>query len=913
MIASAAAVFYIACFSAFPNAVASDPYLGAAEVFRFSFENEGTYEYDGDKDYDGQPDDWTRRKGPGFPHYVEVSIDRSLASHGRQSLHVQANGGQVAMYSPINDLVGAIDPHYSYSFRGRIRTQRLQHDAALVSLSFLNHKRERVQRFLTQPVSGTHHEWVEVTLGPLQPLPEVRFVVIGCHLAHDGKKDFQGDAWFDDLTLGRLPRLSLLSNFATHFKEGGRPIEVKAAISGLDEGHQYQLRLEMENADGQVLAQKTIPCDTSDKWVTDNGVNEIGSGPESTQAATPFRKVWGLTPQEHGFYRVRAALEQDGSVILHHETSFAVMDLMSTRRRKEGEFGWVVTRGIKDLKSSDLGLVASEAGINWLKLPLWESATADDSQQGAAASELLETLTRLHIAPVGLLNDPPEKLRSQFAHNWRGVSEIFSMPLEFWSPFLEPVVARYASSVRHWQLGSDADQSFQGLNRPEELLARIKREFDRIGRDTNVGIHWDWRTPVPRSLDIPRTFLSFCSESSLPERELTEQLKERTVPRLPHWVVLKPLPESGAAIEKRATDLAKRMLAAKVGRADAIFAWDVFDTEYGLLHRDGSPKPLFLPWRTTSLSLQGAEYLGSLQLGGGSTNYAFTRDGEAYLFIWNDKGATEEIALGEHVTVSDLWGRRKPLRIDPATRRRVVDVGPVPVILFGCSDALVRWRLGVRFEQGRVRSEYGGHQETLLGTNTFPQGVSGTVSLVLPRDWEVEPWSWTLSVAKGEPFRLPMILTLPSDASLGIQTIQVDFDIVADRRYQFRVERSYQVGLGDLTVEVMDRRLEDGRLEIEQVITNRTDPLETLDFRCHLFVPNHRRQRQLVTRLGHDKDRKFYYIPDADQLRGKEVRLRAEQVDGRRVLNKRWIIGETWDSKTEPSENVSNQTTRRDH
>jgi ABC-type oligopeptide transport system ATPase subunit len=55
-----------------------------------------------------------------------------------------------------------------------ISAPRHPYSAALVSVSFLNSKRQRVQRFLTQPVTGTHRDWVQVRLGPLLPDPESR-------------------------------------------------------------------------------------------------------------------------------------------------------------------------------------------------------------------------------------------------------------------------------------------------------------------------------------------------------------------------------------------------------------------------------------------------------------------------------------------------------------------------------------------------------------------------------------------------------------------------------------------------------------------------------------------------------------------------------------------------------------------
>jgi hypothetical protein len=46
---------------------------------------------------------------------------------------------------------------------------------------------------------------------------------------------------------------------------------------------------------------------------------------------------------------------------------------------------------------------------------------------------------------------------------------------------------------------------------------------------------------------------------------------------------------------------------------------------------DGTPAELFLPWRTTATAISGGEYLGQMQLPGGSINHVFVRDGEAIL------------------------------------------------------------------------------------------------------------------------------------------------------------------------------------------------------------------------------------------------------------------------------------------
>ena len=60
--------------------------------------------------------------------------------------------------------------------------------------------------------------------------------------------DIQGQVWFDDLWLGRLPQLTLLSNFNMHFRERSAPIEITSQVGGLDPGYRYRLHL----VDGQL-------------------------------------------------------------------------------------------------------------------------------------------------------------------------------------------------------------------------------------------------------------------------------------------------------------------------------------------------------------------------------------------------------------------------------------------------------------------------------------------------------------------------------------------------------------------------------------------------------------------------------------------------------------------------------------
>jgi hypothetical protein len=952
MILPITATCYLLSAALMSDFIEQDQYAGAIQVFHYSFEN------DQDRDFDRQPDDWTRRKGSGFPFYVKAEIDPQRGQgESSQSLRFFVNGGPVVFYSP----PVKIDGLHSYVFEGYVRTQLLRNDAVLISLSFLNEKRERILRVLSRPVTGTHSGWVKVRIGPVVPMKDIRSVVVGCHLVNGKKMDLRGSVWFDNLWLGKLPQMTLVSNFQSHFKKRSASIEVMSNISGLDQVLQFSTKIGAEKDwdlfkeldKGQLPAQlknllienniqlsgsTRIKRDEQGGWIISDGEREYlilfdqsllevydanssyqldlqisdisgritGTKVFHLKAGHPRKRssndeastigvqqIWNLDPLEYGYYTVDSVLQRNGEPILKKKTSFAVMDVAPVRGRSE--FGWSVSRGAKDMPLTELADVAAQADTHWLKFPVWRSMYSDEPASSFEIDELFGLLAQHGITPVGILSNPPADLRNQFARKWSGVSEIFTMPTDFWSSSLDPVLARYSSHIQHWQLGDDFDTSFIGLNSLSETLSSIKHQFDQIGRNAQIGLTWDWEKPVPPGVRFADSFLFFTSEEPLTGPELIQKLSETSGTPAPRWILLQPLPRSKHNAEERGADLAKKMVAAKIGGADGIFAYDVFDEEFGLLERSGAPSQLFLPWRTIAMALHSAEYLGSFNLPGGSNNFAFAHENEVIVIVWNNKPQTERVFLGEDIIVMDIWGRQFSTDIDSKTRQQILKVGPTPLVIRRCSEPIARWRLATRFNTQRLESKHGSQPITITTRNTFPAGISGIATLNVPSEWQIDSGRWTFQSAQGEKLAIPLNITLPPNASLGDVKVSIDFEISAERRYKFRVYRSFDVGLGDVQLVVTDRKRKDGILEIEQIIFNNTNaPTQVLNFKCRLSIPGRRRRIRYVTKLGQGKDRKIYVIPNAEALRGKPLRLQAEEIDGDRLLNYEWKVGLQW-------------------
>ena len=838
------------------------------------------FEPDEDREPDGLPDDWNRRRGPGFPSYVDCEIDEKHSHVGDQSLHVKVNGGKVAYYSPFNQKVAQIDPRFNYQFRGFIRTERLKHDYALFTVSFLNSRRQRIQRFETRAVTGTHAEWVPLELGPLKPDPEVRYVVIGCHVDHLANDDINGDVWFDGIWLGKRPRLTLMPDAHDHFLTPDNDIVINAEVSGLESNSQFELQMALRDVNGDVLEQNSWLLTTNDKSPSPDGVSGQTIG-------------WKVTARQHGCYFVQAALQRDKQTVQNNETTLVISEPVQSR--PTGEFGWSLSNGLGSLTPEELSLVAYEAGIHWVKIPVWSSMHEKSATSPAELTRLLEGLYDRSISAVGLLNDPPRQIRSQFAKDWTGTSEIFSLPPDFWGPSVEPVLARYGSTIEYWQLGGDTDMSFASSNDLPRIIEQVTTQFDQIGRNSKIGVQWPWPTASPVPTGIRNLFTTIGNEDGLTLDEIQQVFSDKTSETAEHWTMLRPLPLEHS-LKVRAGTLIRQMVMARLKGSKGIFLSRVLDGDRGLLNDDGAPTPLFLPFRTTAMNLRGAKHLGSFQLPGSPTNYVFERDKSIIIVFPGETPFSTDLNLGDAVERVDMWGRRSKL---PRTsdKHHVMSDGE-PVFCTGCSEAMARWRLEAGFESGVIPAEYGGHPDAIVGRNTWPQGIRGTVSLKTPRDWEAKPDSWDIELAAGESFRLPTTIYLPQTASLGTAEVVLSFEITADRRRKFDVHRSLEVGLGDVIVDVYTKPLSDGQLLIEQYVSNRTQPLEIMTFRCTLSVGGHKSQTEYVTKLGVDKDRKEYKLPNAQSLLGHELWLNLEQIGGRRNLNKRLIIGGNWKAGT---------------
>jgi hypothetical protein len=333
--------------------------------------------------------------------------------------------------------------------------------------------------------------------------------------------------------------------------------------------------------------------------------------------------------------------------------------------------------------------------------------------------------------------------------------------------------------------------------------------------------------------------------------------------------------------------------------------------------------------------LGGAEYMGQMQLPNGSENRVFRRgDGQVVMAVWNAEPTREKLYLGEQVRQYDLLGRSVSATADG--REQVIDVGPTPSFVLGLHEAITRWRMHMKFEKNQVPSVFSKpHHNSLSFKNFFPQGVGGTMKIVVLEDgapgaaatpadaklasgfsldrWTIEPPQATFQLPTEGEMKFPFDIKL-KDALFGKQPMRIDFTVEADERYQFSVYHQMEVGTEDLTLHVKSRLDKEGTLIVEQRMTNSAGRLA--DFKCYLRVRGHQPQRMQVYRLGPNPDRKIYRFAEGAELIGETMMLEIEELNGPRVLKYRFVAGapqrepvniESTDSPHDPAQPESNE------
>jgi hypothetical protein len=850
----------------------------------------------------------------GLPHYVNIAIQDDATAVGHKCLQIDLDGASAEVESPPIRVL----PRFSYVFEAQLKNSGLKYSTAVITLNFCDSNGRVLQTEKTEPLATTNG-WQAIRLGPVEPRdPAINRVVIGLVVQRSSKGDLQGHVSLGDVWLGRLPRIDVSTNNACNVYTQLDGAEVQCALSGIREKNP-EIDFQLLDGSNKELQRKHFRLDG--KLIVDEAgrgveVTDGGKGAEGYEVT----QKWHPTIPDYGFYRVvvlmKSAQSAKGNSDPEKQLGSRTVDLVVVPplpMPRRGEFGWTLPNGDRPLSFQDLSRLLPEVGINWVKVPLWFDAT--QPRRGDEIIRFVELLGASNIDVVGIIDRPPNQATvAGRSHRGTSIAEVLSQDSTTWAAALEPVMTRLSLRVRWWQLGGDFDTSFASLPDLNKRIDQLRTTLFRFGQDVRMGMSWEWASANANTGNVSWDFEQLCTDKQPSDAKFAELLAMPHGNSAKRWVMVEPPGKvAGAqgtaeAFEARATEFVRRLIAAKVSGADAIIVAKPFNDENGLMRTDGMPAELLLPWRTTAAMLGGAQYIGQMQLPGGSENRIFLRgDGQVVMVAWNREPTREVLYLGDHVQQIDLLGRSKTAEVQ--NKEQAINVGPTPVFVLGLHEAVTRWRMSAEFEKRQVPSIFGKpHHNSLHFKNYFPQGVGGTVKIVVLSDrggpenpssqeggggfagdrWSIEPPQGNFQLATNAEMKLPFDIQLKS-VWYGRKPVRVDFTVEADEKLEFSIYRDLEIGTEDLALDVRSHLDKEGTLVVEQTMTNSTT--RPADFKCSLWAPGRRPQRMQVYRLGKSPARKIYRISNGSDLIGKELWLELEELNGQRTLKYRFVAG----------------------
>lgn len=883
-----------------------------------------------DQNQDAWPDGWTRRTGLGFPEYLSMEIVRGETPVNLRALHIKVEGENALIRTPVLPIQNGL----SYTVRCFVKSDGLQHSNLNIHLSYLDSTGTKQVSESSVSVPQNRN-WRLFEVGPIPVTdPDAVAAQIVFHVVSGNRQDLTGNVYVAGVELIESPTVEIDLPNQDHLfyyaPDGTLPeVEVRCRINGLP-SNQEKLVFTLENPFGQVLHEAAV----SMRYDNDPENSFIQSAPEE-MLVFQGRGNWVLPIASPGFYRVRVATEKQRSRT--SDATLAVLEPATAPR--QGDYGWSLPDwSLEDLKKKRFFL--TQTGISWLKIPTW-LGTQTSVKAWDELAELCEWYNWDNgISLVGLLSRPPQEVRKRIPNlsdnRVPSTAEIFCLAPEMWYPSVEPSLMRL-TLVRYWQLGDDEDRSITQIDPMIPQLQEIRKAINTVASNSGIGFGWDWNQDLPESFyvdrqnqidekrnqlhdqakaafleanptfkgEVPaselpfyeivkddREFVSLSSDESLTYSELEEYLIESENSNCERFVVLRPIEKSEYSLENRLNDLVQRMLTSKIAGAKAVFISEPINTETGLFNADGTPGELFLPWRTTALMISGKRFIGSVKLPNRSSNMIFTDENapEGVMVIWNDEATLDEpveeiLYLGQNCELVDLWGRRtRPFREGSA---QMIPVGPVPGFVLGVNNAVTRFRQAFALDRETIPSQFGPRiPNGCTFVNNSSSGFGGTMTLIPPATWKIEPQTVSMTLSENESFHTPFSVILTPRAVSGPQPFQVNFKLegAPQGAGEFSAYETIHVGTGDVYLEppITHYNPRTDSLEIRQALINDTD--QQLSFRCSLLVKGRQAEMKLIRNHGFGRNDHVYIYRNARNLIGRDFTLTVREVGGPRTL-----------------------------
>ena len=827
---------------------------------------------------------WRPWRADGFPLYLEGAFDTNEGHHSPPSFRLDLDGGSIAYQYEGNDI--AVRANSDYLVVAWVKTAGVKHARAYLTAYFLDRKGNRIPgtEQTTELAGGTGETtgWEPIQVGLTGNVPDARYMGLSVWLVQPRvwdprppgpraieNEDVRATAWFDDITVYRLPRISLTSSSPGNVFPEPAPVVLRPEITDPD-GLNLTARLTVTAVDGSFHDERPVPI----------RAGELG----------PQEFVYDRLPV--GLYNVRLEASTHGTPLVWRTLRFARVPEHYAAPQSAGRRFGVIIEDIEPPAVAGQHALLSRIRPEWVKLPVWYSQRAATGR----ALDLTESVDRYLQAivdsggnPVGIQMDDPAMPLARGVGGLRSMLDILSEDPLAWTPLISGTWSRYTGLIHVWQVGRDGDEHLYLDHRLGNVLASLRREMSTLMSDPELASCVSVRYPAGagaladyRAINVPTAVMPRDIERHI--RPLFAPSPSRT------WVTLESLEHEAYPREMRISDYAHRLAEALFLDCGAVFVPAPWEVESDLMATHVCPREEYLVLRTLADILGNAVPVSRTNIDGLAECTVFDQNGQAVLFVWNDRAPPEGyehlLYLGDYAEQIDLWGRRTAL--PTVGSRQKVRIGPVPSLIVNTPTWLMEFRRQFVATPSLFEANYSADQLTLSFKNTHREPISGLLRVVGPENWDVRPSRMTFALQPGEEFRQPVDIRFPVNAEAGVKAILGEFSIDSTRRYQIVTPAWFELGLKDIDLDTCVFRKGSNAI-VRVSLTNYTS--QPVSFDADLIMPARQRLSRLFQNIlpGQSVSKEFN-VEQANELAGRRVRVHLSERQGNRMWNRVLVI-----------------------
>jgi hypothetical protein len=814
--------------------------------------------------YELTPMNWRQDFPPGHPRFLEARFDETEGHERSPSFKLPvAGGGSIQCRYLATDI--PVHPQSDYRISTWVRARGLHHSRTCLTAYFLDHALRPIEgsdrrgTLASAGVDGASWQKIEFTLPG--GVPRARWIGLAIQIQQvpsDGvdaaymrpvaRRDVSGAAWFDDVTILRLPRVRWGHRDRSGIVAAGDALRFDLTIDDIDPWD-LKATIRIEDADGRVVETRQV-----------NDIAETGG----------VRRIDMASDLSAGQYSAQLLVRSGDIELLRRDRALCKLGRMAVGAARETT-GIGISLPPEALRHTDLTVdMLDAAAARIVKIPLWHRSMDDETvvRGDDSMDRLVRAADERGIALVGLLASPPQSLLKRFGHPDHTVVDILSSSADLWRPYLAFVVTRYGQRLAGWQIGGDAPQVVDDP-RPVAMAERQFRDVLKpLVGSARVIVPTDGRTEV-RPEFFPAEVLSITVPAHFSASNVRSTVEAYKAAGYAHVSATLVGPESGDA--PPIVDVARfasRIVSARFAGAESVFV--------------PQPWSYLLALRTLSAALADREPAASVWLDHGATALLFadSRSDDAALVAWRDADqAPLETVIADgaaRANCVDIQGHVDRLTMTPDGA--ALPLGPAPTIFAPVSAWRMKTMASFRLDDPAVAASARRHRRTLRLVNHRPGPLAGDLKLSVPWGWTIEPRLIPLKLDVGEKIELDVALTAPTnqpvvDTQLVGRLIGPGLDAP-----QLVLRAPFSVDSPGLDVNVLTR-LDADRLRVIQRVSNHSG--RTLDLRGLVIVPRRPRTTRLFGPLADGETVvREYEIEQAADLAGQAIRVSVEQIDG---------------------------------